>query len=57
MTHRATVGLLCLIGVVVQGDVVEAGLHFIAAPAKHVLSAHALTRVGVAAEGTDASSN
>lgn len=57
MTHRATVSLLCLVGVVVQGDVVVARLHLVAAPTKHVLPAHALTRVGVAAEGTEALSS
>lgn len=56
MTHRAAVSLLCLVGVVVQGDEVEAGLHLIAAPAEHVLSAHALAREGVAAAGREASS-
>lgn len=55
MTHRAAVGLLRLVGVVVQGDEVEAGLHLVAAPAEHVLSAHALSQVRVAAAGTEAS--
>lgn len=54
MTHWAAVGLLRLVGVVVQGDEVVAELHLVAAPAEHVLSALALTRVGVAAAGTEA---
>lgn len=36
-------GVLCLVGVVIQSDEVEAGLDLIAASPKHVLPAHTLT--------------
>ena len=50
-THRAVLGVLRLVGVVIQSDEVEARLHLIAAPAEHVLPAHTLPRVRVTAVG------
>lgn len=42
-------GVLRLVGVVIQSDEVEAGLDLIAAPSEHVLPAHTLSRERVAA--------
>ena len=48
-THGSMLGVLCLIGVVIQSDEVETRLHLVAPASKHVLPAHALPRVGVTA--------
>ena len=47
--HGSVLGVLGLIGVVIQRDEVEARLDLIAASPKHVLPAHTLTRMRVTA--------
>ena len=42
-------GVLCLVGVVIQSDEVEAGLDLITASSKHVLPAHTLSCVRLTA--------
>lgn len=42
-THRSVLGVLSLVGVVVQSDEVEARLHLVAALSEHVLPAHTLS--------------
>lgn len=42
-THRSILGVLCLVGVVIQSDEVETGLDLIAAPSEHVLPALTLS--------------
>lgn len=43
VTHRPKVGVLSLVGVVIQTDEVKSRLHLIAAPPEHVISADTLT--------------
>lgn len=52
-THRSVLGVLGLVGVVIQSDEVEAGLDLITAPPEHVLPAHALSRVRITAVHRD----
>lgn len=47
--HRSVLGVLRLVGVVIQSDEVETRLHLIAPASEHVLPAYALSRVRVAA--------
>lgn len=47
--YRSVLGVLRLVGVVIQSDEVETRLHLIAPPPEHVLPADALTRVRVTA--------
>ncbi len=42
-THRSMFGVLCLVGVVIQSNEVEARLDLIASSSEHVLPAHALS--------------
>lgn len=46
-------GVLGLVGVVIQSDEVETGLHLVAASSEHVLPAYALSRLGVTAAEVD----
>lgn len=52
-THGSELGVLCLVGVVIQSNEVEARLHLVAASSKHVQPAHTLSRVRVTAAETD----
>lgn len=46
-------GVLGLVGVVIQSDEVETGVHLVAASSKHVLPAYALSRLRVTAAEVD----
>lgn len=50
-TYRPKLGILSLVGVVIQTDEVKARLHLIASPPEHVISADALTAYLVAPVG------
>ena len=52
MTHRSKLGVLGLVGVVIQSDEVESRLDLITASTKHVISADALTAPLIAPAGT-----
>lgn len=51
--HRSVPGILCLVGVVIQSDEVETGLHLVTASSEHVIPAYALSSLRVTAAEMD----